>query len=326
MSKIEDQLSRMQKSVEEGLESIRKEAARLEEASLAATGGKAMPITPCKAADRAGAYIYTFSPGYSTSSFYGSSRVNWKAAAAAAREYLAAARKDLEEQHAANMPAIENNRKVIEQVKLIMANLGIPEIRTTWGYATARAKKMTQKSVRAGFLDDLAAACPVLDNYETCKQRLADFERRIESYEREEAAKEVAAEREAQKVQAERAKLTLLGALAHKYGTSPEGYDILEAMGKKNKYFHLAYWLQRNRSNWNEGPSHAQTGLHGFTVETPEDQEIYDDIESRITDWDGDGRTFRDSPYGYDFLFGKVDAELMADYESLADAGLISED
>lgn len=325
MSKIEDQLSRMQKSFEEGMKGIREEATRLEDASHAATGGKAMPITPCKYADRTGAYIYSFAPGYSTS-YYGSSRVNWKAAAAAARDYLATARKDLEAQHEANLPAIENNRKVIEQVKLIMANLGIPQVRTTWSYATTRAKKMTQKNVRAGFMDDLDAACPVLDNYESCKQRLADFERRIESYEREEAAKEAAAERETQKAQAERAKLTLLGALAHKYGASPDSYDIIEAMGRKNKYFYLAYWLQRNRNNWNEGYSHAQTGLHGFTVETPEDQEIYDDIEARITDWDGDGRTFRDSPYGYDFLFGKVDADLMADYQSMSDAGLISED
>jgi hypothetical protein len=323
MKKIDELLARMAKATEEGLAAIREEAVRLDKASHAATGGKAMPLTPCKLPDRIsrGHSIESYAPNYSTWH-----HPNVKAAVAAARAELASARDALEKQHADNLPIIENNRQVIEAVKLIMTNLGIPQSRTAYGYATQRARKMTATTVSAGYLADLAAACPTDDNYNLCKQRLDDFERRIQSYEKAEADKEAAAARQAEQAREERARLTLLGALAQKYGCAADVHDIIEVMGLKNKYFHLAYWLQRNRNNWNDGPSYAEVGLRGFNVETEEDQAIYDDIEPRISDWDGDGRTFRDSRYGYDFLFGKVDADLMADYHKLAEANLLPMD
>jgi hypothetical protein len=323
MAKIDDALARLAKATEEGIAAIREEAARLEAASHAATGGKAMPLESCKLPDRIarGNSIESFEPNYSSWHHR-----DWRRASAAARAELNSARESLETQHAAKLPAIENNRRVIEQVKLIMTNLGIPESRTTYGYATQRARKMTSTTVRAGYLADLAAACPTDDGYAACKQKLDDFERRLTSYEKSEAEKEAVVKREEERARKQRQQRALLDAMAEKYGCDAEVYDIIEAIGKHNKYFRLAYWLQRNRNNWNEGPDYARTGLDGFTVETEEDQAIYDDIEPRISDWDGDGRTFRDSNYGYDYLFGKVEPELMADYQQLAEAGLLPED
>lgn len=323
MTKIEDALSRLAKDTEKSITAIREEAARLEAASHAATGGKAMPLAPCKLPDRIarGTSIDAFEPNYT--SWHAR---NWRKASAAARAELTSARDSLEVQHTANVPVIENNRRVIEQVILIMTNLGIPESRTTYGYATPRARKMTSTTVRAGYLTDLAAACPTDDGYNACKHKLEDFERRLAAYEKTEAEKEAATKREEERVLKERQGRAVLEAMAEKYGCDAEVYDVIEAIGQKNKYFRLAYWLQRNRNNWNEGPSYARTGLDGFAVETEEDQAIYDDLEPRISDWDGDGRTFRDSSYGYDYLFGKVEPALMADYQKLADAGLLPDD
>ena len=322
MTKIDDVLARLEKATAESITAIRQEAGRLEAASHAATGGKTMPLTPCKLPDRIalGHRIESFEPNYS--SWHPR---NWRKAVEVARAEGASARESLEAQHATNVTAIENNKRVIEQVKLIMTNLGIPESRNTYGYATQRARKMTTTTVRAGYLADLAAACPTDDSYSTCKQKLDDFERRVLAYEKSEQEKEAAEKREAEKAREERQRLILLGALAEKYGCAPEALDIVEAIGQRNKYFRLAYWLQRNRNDWNDGPSYAQTGLCGFTVETEEDQAIYDDIEPRISDWDGDGRTFRDAHYGYDYLFGKVEPELLTDYQHLVDAGALPE-
>ena len=299
---------------------IRTEAERLDAASKAATGGQVMPVEPCAVPSRISNGVDIAAFGRSASSWIAS--VNWKVAVEMARKELDDARTALETQHAANLPAIENNLKVIEQVKLIMSNLGVPEKRTTSAFATPRARKMTTTVVRAGYLDDLAGVCKTTDGYDICVSHLERFARRIDEYQRAEQAKEAAAAQAAQKAQVERDRLTLLGALAHKYGCEADAADIIDAMGKRCKYFHLAYWLQRNRADWNDGPHYASVGLNGFVVESDEDKAIHDDVQGRISDWDGDGRTFRDSRYGYDYLYAKAPAELMADFGKLQDAGM----
>lgn len=321
MKKITAALKELNEAVARAAEAVEAEAARLDAASHSATGGKIMPITMCKLPDkiRGGAYISNFG----SSSMY--STPPWRKSAEAARQAAAAARADLETQHAANIAGLENNRQVAERVKLIMGNLGIAPSRTTFGYATQRARKMTSKTVYAGYLTDLADVCKTSDCYEECLRSLEAFERRIQDYETSESAKERALEQEKARADKARAKLTTLGALAHKYACTPDVDSVVSAMGQRCKYFHLGYWLERNRSDWNEGPARAQRGLDGFTVESALDQAIYADIQSRISNWAGDGRTFRDSAYGYDFLFAKVDADLMADYQMLCSLGILDD-
>ena len=96
-----------------------------------------------------------------------------------------------------------------------------------------------------------------------------------------------------------------------------EDCDIREAILSKDKYLHLAYWLERNRGDWNDGYSFAETGLSGFHAETAEDNDIVADISSYIEDWDGDGRVFRDCEYNYGVLYGMADEALMKDLQTL---------
>ena len=54
----------------------------------------------------------------------------------------------------------------------------------------------------------------------------------------------------------------------------------------------------------------------GFIVESDEDGLIAADIQNCINNWDGDGRTFRDTKYNYDYCFSLVkDEQLYKDYQ-----------
>jgi len=87
--------------------------------------------------------------------------------------------------------------------------------------------------------------------------------------------------------------------------------DLLDIVINKNKYLYLAYYLEKNRGDWNDGYSYAETGLDNFTIENELDQDIHNDIYSYIENWDGDGRVFRDCNYNYSYLYG-----IVADLES----------
>lgn len=313
-------LDTLQSSVAKSLEAIRAEAARMDAAAAAVTGGKIADITMCRVPDQLSRPLATFAESHMTF------RPHWTRNVAAARELLAQARTDLEAQHAANLPLLDNNRQVTAQVKLIMANIGIPESRRSYGYATARARKMTTTTTRAGYLADLDAACKTTDMYAECVRKLDDFEQRITRYETEEKSKEQLELQAKAREKAERAGLTLLGALAHKYGCDADYDSLIAVLANRDKYFGLGYWLLRNRNSWSDGPDRAQRGLAYFTVETEEDRLVALDVQARIDAWSGDGRVFRDSPYGYDFLLAKADAGIMADFGKLEEAGLVPED
>lgn len=95
-------------------------------------------------------------------------------------------------------------------------------------------------------------------------------------------------------------------------------WTIREKILSQDKYLRLAYYLEQNRNDWNDGCDYAETGLNGFTIETTQDQEIYDSIQALIDDWDGDGRCFRDCAWGYGELYGLVEnQQLLDDLEQL---------
>ena len=94
-------------------------------------------------------------------------------------------------------------------------------------------------------------------------------------------------------------------------------YTILDKILGKDKYLRLAYYLEQNRNDWNDGYNYAETGLDGFTAETDEDKRIVETLQETIRESDYvDGRVFRDSWPTYGDLYGKVeDATLLSDLE-----------
>lgn len=97
--------------------------------------------------------------------------------------------------------------------------------------------------------------------------------------------------------------------------------DLQRAIINKNKYLYLAHYLMRNRGDWSDGYSYAETGLDGFVIETEQDQEISDCINDIITTCDDvDGRYFRDCKWSYDVLYGIVNKQnptLYEDYQKV---------
>lgn len=223
--------------------------------------------------------------------------------------------------HNSNAAAIANNQAITSKVSLIMRELGIPGTYQERDYAS-RAQRPKYNTRNAGYLGDLSRNVILTDGYELAissaaraKQQAKDYHAKkiagLAQKEREEAAEKKKAKDE-----------TLLVHMRVKYKCEVEDgvYDVLRSIIDKNKYLFLAHWMQENRLDWNDGPDSARIGLDGFMVETEEDQKIYDAVSSRIEDWDGDGRVFRDMDYSYDVIYGMVDdAELMADYQRVAE-------
>lgn len=323
MTTIEKALDALSVAVDVARQAVLDEATRLEQTAASASGGAIMPVTQCTLPQK----IAHRNPISSFSNQLSYLR-SWRACVAEARRELTAARDALETQHAANEAALANNKLVRERVKLLMANLGIAESRSTFGYATPRARKMTTQTVYAGYLSDLNDVCKITDGYEACNKLLVDFEERIASYEKAEQDKEASELREKETKRRKSAHLATLGALAFKYRCGPvedasDADAVLEAILACDKYLHLAYWLERNRNDWNDGPSFAKHGLNGFAVQTDEDAEIAQQLGSLVHDWGGDGRVFRDHPLGYNYLYTKVGEELLKDLSALRETGFL---
>ena len=117
-----------------------------------------------------------------------------------------------------------------------------------------------------------------------------------------------------------RVKIRLLVELGIKYGTEfKEIDDAIDSMLGRDKYLRLAYWLEKNRGDWSDGPEYARVGMEGFKIDPakPEDAAISKEIWGFISDWDGDGRVFRDCTWNYSTLYGMADADLRADLAKL---------
>lgn len=229
-------------------------------------------------------------------------------------ELYAAARS----KHEANIPAMENNRVVAERVSLIMQNIGMPSqySKRIWSGGRVRGKYVWETR-EAGWHEDVRMNLPTSDGFSGLdsqyKAQIRSVDEILEKAKREEEAKERDRQKELAAQEAEKVRAVLVV----KYGLDyASGYDaLLDAVLEKNKYLRLAHFLQENRNDWNEGYSYAEAGLNGFSVETEQDQQIYDDIHGCIENWDGDGRVFRDTDWNYSVLFGLVPDELLSDYQ-----------
>lgn len=97
---------------------------------------------------------------------------------------------------------------------------------------------------------------------------------------------------------------------------------ILESILLKDKYLMLAYQLEQNRMDWNQGYEYASVGIDNFVVESKDDIEIYEEINQVIDHGNEhgeiDGRAFRDCEWNYSVIYKMVeDEELLKDFKQL---------
>jgi hypothetical protein len=245
---------------------------------------------------------------------------------ATAREYIAKARAQIAEVEAKNAEALLHNRNLCQQVTDLMTRIGIASSYTTYELPSPRHK--TRKTIphSAGYLNDLQRVTPKSNAYQ-CKLQVDEYERRLPGYITQWRAEEVKknTDSDAQAIEkfisqkpgivalliktADIGLLTLLSTAepGQKMGIIKESITLaIDTVLKKNKYLRLAYYLEKNRNDWNDGYDFAETGLDGFTIENGTDQEIYDEIQGLIDNWNNDGRVFRDCTWNYSVLYQLV--------------------
>ena len=220
---------------------------------------------------------------------------------------------------AENQKICAENSRIVNSLIDSIRNAGIPE-RVEVVVSGPRAQR-TKREMQDAPWKSLSRQVRTFDTWTQSEQYYKDFLGRVKKWQDEIAAKarekEQAAAKDKARIEAESKRI----ALCLKYGFDPvktAESDLRDLLLSKNKYLRLAYYLERNRNDWNEGPDFAETGLSGFKIETADDQLIYDNIQGFITDWDGDGRVFRDCTWSYSRLYAEfVPAELMTDFQSL---------
>jgi hypothetical protein len=222
-----------------------------------------------------------------------------------------------------NVEASKHNLSIFERAKQYMMSLGLPEKE----YVEVRRGKRDWKT--ADWLLSLQRLIPTTAacDMERAKQ---DGTRAIAEWRTEVERKAADAERQRKNAELAERRVRVVAAMAVKYGLSVDAdeWDVLQAVLGKTKYLRLAYYLERNRGDWSEGPDLARTGLRGFAVETELDQAIYADISSHVNDWDGDGRVFRDCEWNYSRLYQLASseaAEAVADCNALSEVGVGSD-
>jgi len=218
--------------------------------------------------------------------------------------------------HKKNIPAIKNNKALETKIRLIMSNIGIATQYVTYEYKTTRSTKKTKLTHNAGFVGDIKRLMKTSDGFENIKTEFIKKWNDINAYLKQERDKEKAIQREkerktaAENAEKQRATLTIKYELPYESNWS----EILETILAKDKYLALAHALMMNRGDWNDGYWYAENGLSHFKAETDEDRKIENDIQDCITNWDGDGRVFRDTKYNYDRIYAMANQILIADY------------
>jgi hypothetical protein len=230
--------------------------------------------------------------------------------------------KDALEIQKQNENIILHNKIQYDRIKKMMSALGIGEIHTEWSYKTARSSKMTKKETTCGWVTDLKRVLALSDNYQTTLSKIENKRKSVEAYglkklkELEEARKEKEREEEKQR------KIQELAFLRVKYtpkNSTASGEEILTEILERNKYLHLAHFLQANRNDWTSGYDYAEQGLERFDIECDFDKAVVEELTKIIDEPDWvDGRVFRDCEHNYSVLFSKVkDEDLISDYNKI---------
>lgn len=269
--------------------------------------------------DRSLSRYYHIKNPYSYNSYDSKSRNHVESAYKVTIEKYEELKKKVEEIHNKNEKALKNNEETAQKVRDFMNTVGIPNSFSTYDYPSKRHKTKKRINHEAGYIQDIRRCIKQSDGYESSIRILEDFKESIQKQYDNLIAEISKAERNAQAEQKKKDNIQKLARFQVKYETEGDWEDILNIIIDKNKYLCLAHFLLENRNDWNDGYSYAERGLMNFSVETDEDQSIYDEINSLIGDnWDGDGRCFRDCEWSYDQLFSMVDEKLMNDYNEVA--------
>jgi hypothetical protein len=282
---------------------------------------KIMPVEPCGAVGRCmshpSSYKNDATPRYGR-------EPDKKRIAEFALARLAEARKIDEDRHAANLPAIENNRLIAERIKSLMTEVGMP---VSYAEVDPKSRARFPKKQRhdAGYLEDIRRHVRTNDGFDSATSTYVRLKAAYDAYaeegEREAAAAKLHAEQAEERAKAERRANIEMATIILRYGldTDSTWSEILEALRTKDQRLDLAVAMVDTRGDWSEGFYRVSDAFGRFKIETEEDKQIANDIAQCLaTAEDGcDGRVFRDTTWSYDRLFASVtDQQLATDVQT----------
>lgn len=235
--------------------------------------------------------------------------------AARARKHAEELKAKCDEAHQNNLVALENNKKLREKVEVFMDAIGMPR---SYAVKECKTRRSSGEYVKyaAGYLSDISRHVIVDDGYAAAMQEYTSFLGTIAAWEKEKEQEEKKLEAEREKKEKQVLAEKQLGVLLLKYGLPYESNwkEVLECLLTKDKYLRLGHFLFKNYNDSIDGHEQADYGLSQFQVESEQDREIAKDIQNCIDNWDGDGRTFRDTTWSYDEIFKLADPSLHKDY------------
>lgn len=230
--------------------------------------------------------------------------------------------KDALEVQKQNEEILLHNKIQYDRIKKMMSVFGIGEIHTEWSYKTSRSSKMTKKTTTCGWVTDLKRVLDLSDNYKTILTKIENKRKSVEAYGLKKLKEISEARKEKERKEEEQRKIQELAFLRVRYTPkNPVASDeeILTEILERNKYLHLAHYLQANRNDWTDGYDYAEQGLERFDIECAFDKAVVEELTKLIEEQDWvDGRVFRDCEYNYTVLFSEVkDEVLLSDYKKI---------
>lgn len=217
------------------------------------------------------------------------------------------------ETHEINILNSKSNEESKKSIISLIKSLGVASSYS--GYKTNRSRN--RETIYYNWESEITNQFACYYNSTLLDSKKAEIIKKIKDYyakKEKEVADEKAKKEKEKEVMRANKKLALLLA---KYDLSLDDSweDVIHKILEQDKYLKLAYYLEKNRGDWNDGCDYAETGLCGFSVVLPVDQDIYDEINGLINEWGDirDGRCFRDCKYNYGTLYAMGNANLLLD-------------
>lgn len=219
-------------------------------------------------------------------------------------------------EHEQNLPAIENNKKIVEGIEAMMEKFGVKGSWSEWNYPTSRSRHKKEEIVSCKWKSEVSRFVPSKDNFGSIELWYKNRMSEVESWKTKKLQELDEKIKSKEKEEAEILNRRTLAQFQVKYDLDPSSdwNRVLIHLLRMDKYLRFAHFLEENRNDWNEGYHWSEVALEGFQIETELDQEIADNIQFEIDNWDNDGRCFRDCTWNYSKIRTLVDEKLLEEY------------
>lgn len=217
-----------------------------------------------------------------------------------------------------NQKISDDNSKLHSSLTKLFAEIGLP---TSYvGYKTKRSRNTTR--INYGYPNEISGLIDRTNWDSRFSRDTRDAESRIDnlfSYKLKQVIDEqLAKEREQSEKKKQLEELKLIARINEKYklGNVDDISDLFYALLEIDQTLNLAYAMERVR-NW--GKEYIDNVFRIYNSNDWNDEGLISEMDELFERWhDGDiddGRVFRDIKYGYDYLYGLVDEELLSDFE-----------